>query len=662
MSLKIRINGAEVAAQAGSTILAEAAKAGAQVPTLCKHPSLAPIGSCRLCVVEVRKGGKSRVATSCNYVLKATDEGMEIFTDSEKAAAKRRENISKMLSRWPNVPVLRSLAEKYGVSERGGRHPKANLSETACVLCGICVSACEQIKKQQGIIVMSGIGEDRRVMMPGDEMNPNCLGCGICALCCPTGAISFDSSPLNEADFKATQKVAWEHSWEILTLDGRQNEMAVLGTTHLVPIMNAHDCLPVRNFQYGSDPEADKLDKEVYRTKFDRGFDGCWAGCAVSCAHGVRDFELRTGPYKGRKVFVDGPEYETIAGVGANCGIFDADFTIECNFYCDTYGLDTISAGTAMAFVMECFERGLINEKHTGGLRLVFGSQDAFMETLHQAARGEGFGRVFGQGIRRMKEIFEKDFGADRKVLDDIGMESKGLEFSEYITKESLAQQGGYGLALKGAQHDEAWLIFLDMVHNYMPTFEQKAEALHWFPMWRTWFSLNGLCKLPWNDIVPEDNRAAKEPAKVLKHVQNYARFFEGVTGIRTGPDDLIRQSERVYNFQRVFNLRMGYGRREHDRIPYRAMGPVTVEEYESRAERYDKQIREKIGADPAGMPTREKAGLLRRYREEMYEKLKDAVYLRRGWTPDGVPTTRKIRELGIDFDKVVAVIGRHQG
>jgi hypothetical protein len=95
------------------------------------------------------------------------------------------------------------------------------------------------------------------------------------------------------------------------------------------------------------------------------------------------------------------------------------------------------------------------------------------------------------------------NFGADPAMLQDIGMESKGLEFSEYMTKESLAQQGGYGLALKGPQHDEAWLIFLDMVHNFMPTFEQKAEALHWFPMFRTWFGLCGLCKLPWNDIVP---------------------------------------------------------------------------------------------------------------------------------------------------------------
>jgi aldehyde:ferredoxin oxidoreductase len=123
-------------------------------------------------------------------------------------------------------------------------------------------------------------------------------------------------------------------------------------------------------------------------------------------------------------------------------------------------------------------------------------------------------------------------------IMQDIGMEAKGLEFSEYMTKESLAQQGGYGLALKGPQHDEAWLIFLDMVHNYMPTFEQKAEALHWFPMFRTWFGLCGLCKLPWNDIVPEDNEETMEPAKIMKHVEWYARYFSAVTGRKSEPDD----------------------------------------------------------------------------------------------------------------------------
>ena len=281
------------------------------------------------------------------------------------------------------------------------------------------------------------------------------------------------------ADKEALRKVAKLHAKEIVALDPKQNEMARIGTTHLVSIMNDFDLLPTNNFRYGQDPRAALIDRGAYEKLFDPGYDGCWMGCTVACAHGVRNFVPLTGPYKGKKVFVDGPEYETIAGCGSNLGIFDPYTILEMNFYCDTYGLDTISVGTGMAFIMECYELGLINDGHTGGLQLNFGNRLAALELLHQMAGGQGFGRIAGQGIRRMKTIFAEEYGADAAVLADIGMEAKGLEFSEYITKESLAQQGGYGMALKGPQHDEAWLIFLDMVHNFMPTFEQKAEALH---------------------------------------------------------------------------------------------------------------------------------------------------------------------------------------
>jgi aldehyde:ferredoxin oxidoreductase len=474
-----------------------------------------------------------------------------------------------------------------------------------------------------------------------------------------SGRVSVETN--GPADPEMVKQAGTAHSQEIRHLDPKQNEMSIVGTTHLVTIMNDFDLLPVKNFAYGSYPEAEKLGREVYRRKFDKGFDGCWMGCAVSCAHGVKDFEPRTGSYKGTKVFVTGPEYETIAGVGSSCGIFDADYVIEMNFYCDTYGLDTISVGTAIAFAMECYEMGLIDQKVTGGLDLKFGNKEAALELVHQMARGEGFGFTVGQGIRRMKKLFSEKYGADRKMLQDIGMESKGLEFSEYVTKESLAQQGGYGLTLKGPQHDEAWLIFLDMVDNLIPSFEQKAEALHWFPMFRTWFGLNGLCKLPWNDIVPENNKETKEPAKVMAHVENYAKFFSAVTGRKTTPDDIIKMSEKVYNFQRIFNLRLGFGTRECDVLPYRAVGPVTKEEYESRAERYDKQLKEKVGFDPSGKSTEEKIHVLREYREAEYEKLKDNVYTRRGWNSSGVPTLEKVKTLGIDYPDVVELLKKAQ-
>jgi aldehyde:ferredoxin oxidoreductase len=302
----------------------------------------------------------------------------------------------------------------------------------------------------------------------------------------------------------------------------------------------------------------------------------------------------------------------------------------------------------------------LINKKHTGGLDLSFGNRINALEVLHQMAKGEGFGKILGQGIRKMKEIFAKEFKADPKIMADIGMESKGLEFSEYMTKESLAQQGGYGLALKGPQHDEAWLIFLDMVHNFMPTFEQKAEALHWFPCFRTWFGLCGLCKLPWNDIVPEDNKQNPEPAKVIKHVKWYSEYFSAVTGRKIGPDDIITMSEAVYNFQKLFNLKLGFGTRQFDTIPYRAVGPVTQDEYESRQERYDKQLVEKYKVDIQGKSTEEKIAVLRKFREAAFEQLKDAVYKRRGWTKEGIPTLATVKRLKIDFPDVVELLKAH--
>ena len=248
------------------------------------------------------------------------------------------------------------------------------------------------------------------------------------------------------------------------------------------------------------------------------------------CAKAVDNFELKTGPYKGNKVCVDAAEYETIAGLGSNCGIFDPEYIIEANFYCDTYGIDTISTGTTIAFLMECYENGIIDRQVTGGLELNFGNSEAAMQLIHQMGEGKGFGKLAGKGIRWLKKIFIEKYGADAQFLQDIGMEAKGLEYSEYVTKESLAQQGGYAMANKGAQHDEAWLIFMDMVNKQIPTFEDKAEALY-FPMFRTWFGLNGLCKLPWNDIEPADNSLTDEPAKVPEHVQNYVDLFNGVTG-----------------------------------------------------------------------------------------------------------------------------------
>lgn len=638
----------------GTTLLAALKSAEISVPTLCVHKDLMPSGSCRLCMCEVELNGKKELVQACDYrISKAT----KVWSDSDRVMKHRKLLAELYLGRFPEVAVIKKIARQCGVTESRFESEITDRNDKACVLCGHCVSACKEFALER-VLDFAGAGMKRHLAMPFDEDDPTCVGCTACSYVCPTGAIEITDDRNHPVNPRMIRAAGMKVNAEMATLDQSQCRMRQVGTANIVEVMDRYDLLPVQNYRFGSHKEAVNISAGVLKSKyFTQGLsDGCWVGCSMACAKTIDGFKLKTGPYKGERVCVDGPEYETAAG-SANMGCFDADFLAEFNFYCDTYGLDTISIATCIAFVMEAYEADQINKKHTGGLDLKFGNCDAVLELLHQMAVGEGFGVDVGHGIRWLRHKWVKEYGADNQFLLDIGMEVKGLEYSEYVSKESLAQQGGYGMAIKGPQHDEAWLIFMDMVNNQIPTFEDKAEALHYFPLWRTWFGLNGLCKLCWNDVVPADNHLENEAAKIPDHVRNYYRFFEGVTGVKLDEKKMLDQSARVYNLQRVMCHMLGFGTRKDDKPPYRSMGPVTKEEYESRADRYDKQLKETVGYNPIGKSTEEKVKALRAYREDQYEKLVDAVYKRRGWTKNGVPTIQRLEELGIAFPEVVEIV-----
>ena len=366
---------------------------------------------------------------------------------------------------------------------------------------------------------------------------------------------------------------------------------------------------------------------------------------------------------KGRTVSVDGPEYETV-GAATCMGIFDPQFILEYNWYCDEYSLDTISTGVTIGFFMECVERGFLNAGDVG-YDLRFGNIDSADRLIHEIAKGEGFGKIAGQGVLRGKKWVAERHASRNGLsyentlaeLAKFGMEVKGLEFSMYVTKESLAQQGGYGFALKGPQHDEAWLIFIDQVYKEIPSFEQKAGALKWFPLIRTWFNATGLCKLPWIDVRNPEAAATPEPAKNIPSLNYYINYLNGTTGSRKNLQDILDDSERLQLLQKLINLRQGKGTRASDQIPLRAMGPVYLNEYRSRADYYDGLLREKAGNENIPADMEQRLAMLTGLRKEAYQKLCDVVYQEKGYTSDGIPKRETVMRFELLDEQAVRLL-----
>jgi len=439
-------------------------------------------------------------------------------------------------------------------------------------------------------------------------------------------------------------------------VDPQQLRLSSWGTPILVEYMDKYHILPVNNYQYGQHPDAKDIFADVF---LDRYFskkipDGCFKGCNLACSKGAEDVTLKYGPHAGRKVGIDGPEYET-AGAVTCMGIFDPQFIMEFNWYCDEYGIDTISMGVTASFLMECVQRGYLSEEDIG-YKLGWGDIAGVDRLLHETAHGENFGRVCSQGVLRAKSWVAERYASktdqplDRIVseLDKFAMEVKGLEFSMYITKESLAQQGGYGFSLKGPQHDEAWLIFIDQVHKELPTFEMKAQALKWFPLIRTWFNAVGLCKLPWIDVRHPEADKTDNPAQNQPTLEYYVQYLNATVGCNKSLQDILDDSERLSLIQKLINLRHGKGTRSSDQIPLRAMGPAFLNEYDARSEYYDTWLAEQVGNANVPDDPEERQLLIIKLRKESYKKLCDAVYKAKGFTPDAVPLPETIEKFDV--------------
>lgn len=181
--VRIRIDGKEIEAEKGSMVIEAAREAGAVIPSLCYNDELPPYGACRLCLVEVKKGKRTRITTSCNYPVM---EGIKVFTATEKILKYRRVNMELILARCPNSVNIKDMAREMGVDK-----PRFSLKDEDCMLCGLCVRACKDVVGVSAINFVNR-GDKRWVATPFFDHSTVCIGCGSCAYVCPTQCIGME--------------------------------------------------------------------------------------------------------------------------------------------------------------------------------------------------------------------------------------------------------------------------------------------------------------------------------------------------------------------------------------------------------------------------------------------------------------------------------------
>jgi bidirectional [NiFe] hydrogenase diaphorase subunit len=211
--VKLTINGREIKAEEGTTLLYAARENNIYIPTLCSNEAVAPYGACRLCLVEIKTArGRERLVTSCIYLV---EEGLSVQTNTEKIRKIRQMLLELLLARCPDSEVIKELAEKAGVNRT---RFVEQIGNNKCILCANCARTCEEVVGVSAIS-LTRRGVERELTTPfSEDFSEACIGCGSCSFSCPTGAITME-------DNKDTRVIKWPHN----TMEFKLRKCSVCG-------------------------------------------------------------------------------------------------------------------------------------------------------------------------------------------------------------------------------------------------------------------------------------------------------------------------------------------------------------------------------------------------------------------------------------------------
>jgi len=364
--------------------------------------------------------------------------------------------------------------------------------------------------------------------------------------------------------------------------------LPALGTASAVNAMNALGAFPVRNYQDAFIENAADTGGEVIAEKLLIRKGAC-AVCPIACG---RITEIREGKYKGHSG--EGPEYESDWSLGFMCGVGDLNAITYANYLCNEYGLDTISAGVTIACAMELYERGYIPENDVP-FAIKFGDADAVVRLVTMIAQREGtFGDLLAEGSYRLAEHYG---------YPELSMTAKKQEFSAYDPRAFKGMGLNYATANGGASHVRGYTMPLEMRGGptYRLQYEGKAELTKNVQDITAVIDSSGMCLFT--------NFA-------LSEISSYTSILRAVTGIPYTDDELLRAGERIWNLEKLFNLKAGLTKKD-DTLPPRILKEPIV----------------------SGASKGEVCEL---------DRMLPEYYQVRGWDEEGIPTTEKLEELGL--------------
>ena len=394
-------------------------------------------------------------------------------------------------------------------------------------------------------------------------------------------------------DLKSYRK-AYNKMFKFLKESPARKFWVDFGTPGVVEWVNEVGGFPTRNFSSGFLKDWENISGPKMREAIVITDKGCFA-CPTACG---KYSHIKT---ESREFYVEGPEYETIAMLGSDNGLNDIRDIAYANYLCDEMGLDTISGGNIVAFGIECFEKGIITEKDTGGVKLRFGDPESVFHLIQLMANKEKIGELLSHGVKYASEKLGQ--GSEK-----FACHVKGLEISGYEFHRAPAMALAYMTCDIGAHHNRAWAITYD-IEVGRDKIEGKAQRVIELQHIRPLFDIMGSCRLQWVEVgLP---------------LETYPPLFNAITGFDLSWEDMLKVAERVWNLTRCFWLREypDFGR-SWDKPPARFLeDPITNGPTKGAK------------MSPADV-----------------ERLLDDYYQLRGWNSNGIPTEGKLKELGLEW------------